>query len=88
MIKKSQLINQIKDILVDVDPSLANRSVAEDILSLVEKHMEPKLRSLTAKEIEEHPLVKQVHGSRKNDVRLYVSELPYERKRSWQPEDE
>jgi len=88
MIKRSELIKQIKNILAELDESYANRSIADDILQVVEKHMEPKLRSLTDKEIEDHPLVKQVHGSRKPEVKLYVSELPYEKKRSWEPEDE
>lgn len=88
MIKRSELVKQINEILTELDESYANRSIGLDILELVEKHMEPKLRSLTAKEIEEHPLVKQVHGSRKPEVILYVSELPYEKKRAWEPEDE
>ena len=88
MIKKSQLIAKMKDILTEVDPSLANRSVAEDILSLVGVYMEPKVRPLTDKEVEEHPLVKQVHKSRKEEVRNYVRNLDYEWKREWCPEDE
>jgi len=60
---------------------------AKDILALVELFMEPKLRPLTEKEIEEHVLVKQVHESRKEEVRNYVRNLDYEMKREFVPED-
>jgi hypothetical protein len=49
--------------------------------------MEPKLRPLTNNEVEDHVLVKQVHQSRKEEVRNYVRNLDYEMKREWIPED-
>jgi hypothetical protein len=60
---------------------------AEDILKLVEMFMEPRLRPLTEKEIDEHVLVKQVHHSKKDEVRDYVRNLDYEMKREFIPED-
>lgn len=62
-------------------------STAESILKMVEIFMEPKLRPLTEKEIDEHVLVKQVHHSKKNEVRDYVRNLDYEMKREFIPED-
>jgi hypothetical protein len=62
-------------------------STAESILKMVEIFMEPKLRPLTEKEIDEHVLVKQVHHSRKDEVRDYVRNLDYEMKREFIPED-
>ena len=54
---------------------------------MVEMFMEPKLRPLANSEVEEHVLVKQVHESRKEEVRNYVRNLDYEMKREWVPED-
>lgn len=60
---------------------------AKEILELIELFMEPKLRPLTEREVNEHVLVKQVHESRKEEVRNYVRNLDYEMKREWVPED-
>jgi hypothetical protein len=62
-------------------------STAESVLKMVEIFMEPRLRPLTEKEIDEHVLVKQVHHSKKDEVRDYVRNLDYEMKREFIPED-
>jgi hypothetical protein len=62
-------------------------STAESLLKMIEIFMEPKLRPLTQNEVEEHVLVKQVHESRKDEVRNYVRNLDYEMKREFVPED-
>ena len=82
--KRSQMLENIENKLSVGKP---RKEQAEDILALVEMFMEPKLRPLTNKEVEEHPLVKQVHESRKDEVRNYVKNLDYEMKREWIPED-
>lgn len=82
--KRSQMLRNIEHKLSVSKPQ---EEQAKDILALVELFMEPKLRPLTEKEIEEHVLVKQVHESRKEEVRNYVRNLDYEMKREFVPED-
>jgi hypothetical protein len=82
--KRSQMLRNIEDKLSINKPQ---KQQAEDILAIVEMFMEPKLRPLTEKEIDEHVLVKQVHHSRKDEVRNYVRNLDYEMKREFVPED-
>lgn len=83
--KRSHMITNIESILNND----SSRSVkAEELLKLVEMFMEPKLRPLTNQEVEDHVLVKQVHHSRKDEVRNYVKNLDYEMKREWIPEGE
>ena len=83
--KRSQMITNIESILNND----SSRSVkAKELLKLVEMFMEPKLRPLTNQEVEDHVLVKQVHHSRKDEVRNYVKNLDYEMKREWIPEGE
>ena len=83
--KRSQLIQNIETKLKIVNPNLSDK--AEDILKMIELFMEPKLRPLTEKEVDEHELVKQVHDSRKDEVRNYVRNLDYEMKREFVPEE-
>lgn len=83
--KRSQMITNIESILNN-DSSRPVK--AEELLKLVEMFMEPKLRPLTNQEVEDHVLVKQVHHSRKDEVRNYVKNLDYEMKREWIPEGE
>jgi hypothetical protein len=82
--KRSQLLKNIENKL-----SISKTQVeqAKEILELIELFMEPKLRPLTNKEVDEHVLVKQVHHSRKDEVREYVKNLDYEMKREFVPED-
>ena len=82
--KRSQMLRNIEEKLLINKPQ---KQQAEDILALVEMFMEPKLRPLTEKEVDEHVLVKQVHHSRKDEVRDYVRNLDYEMKREFVPED-
>jgi hypothetical protein len=82
--KRSQMLKNIEQKL-SISKSVTDQ--ARDILELVELFMEPKLRPLTNKEVEEHVLVKQVHESRKDEVRTYVRNLDYEMKREWIPEE-
>jgi hypothetical protein len=82
--KRSQMLRNIEHKLSVSKPQ---EEQAKDILALVEMFMEPKLRPLTEKEIDEHVLVKQVHDSRKDEVRNYVRNLDYEMKREFVPED-
>jgi hypothetical protein len=79
-IKRSDLIKKLTATL-HVDN-------ATEVLALIEKHMEPRIRPLTDKEVDDHVLVKQVHHSRKDEVRNYVRNLDYEWKREYLPEDE
>jgi hypothetical protein len=83
--KRSQMIKNIEEKIKSC--GLNTSQTAEKILELVEMFMEPKLRPLTNKEVEEHVLVKQVHESRKEEVRTYVRNLDYEMKREFVPED-
>jgi hypothetical protein len=85
MIKRSDLIDVIKDLITDANgfPQYCDSSV---ILETIEKYLEPKKRSPTLAEVEEHPLVKQAHETRKDDIRLYVANLDYEKKRAYLPE--
>jgi hypothetical protein len=83
-VKRSQMLRNIEEKLSINKPQ---KQQAEDILALVEMFMEPKLRPLTEREVDEHVLVKQVHHSRKDEVRDYVRNLDYEMKREFVPED-
>ncbi len=83
--KRSQMIKNIEEKLKTSGPNVSQ--VANQILEMVEMFMEPKLRPLANSEVEEHVLVKQVHESRKEEVRNYVRNLDYEMKREWVPED-
>ena len=87
--KRSQLIKNIESALKKGEPYslVLIEQTAKDILQMVELFMEPKLRPLTEKEIDDHVLVKQVHHSRKDEVRNYVRNLDYEMKREFVPED-
>ena len=84
--KRSQMLKNIKQKLDN--PRVNTSQTSEDILEMVELFMEPKLRPLTEKEVDDHVLVKQVHDSRKDEVRNYVRNLDYEMKREYVPEDE
>jgi hypothetical protein len=79
-IKRSDLIKKLTATL-HVDNAV-------EVLALIEKYMEPRIRPLTDKEVEDHVLVKQVHHSRKDEVRNYVRNLDYEWKREYLPEDD
>lgn len=86
--KRSQMLQNIEQKLAHY--SSVRKSVkdqAEDMLAMIELFMEPKVRPLTEKEVDEHVLVKQVHHSRKDEVRDYVRNLDYEMKREFVPED-
>ena len=89
--KRSQVIKNIENKLIGLgllqEGKASNEIVTVGILEIMELFMEPKLRPLTAKEVEEHVLVAQVHESRKEEVREYVRNLDYEMKREWIPED-
>lgn len=82
--KRSQMLQNIE---AQLSVHKTEEEQAKDILKVVELFMEPNLRPLTNKEIDEHVLVKQVHESRKDEVRDYVRNLDYEMKREWVPED-
>jgi hypothetical protein len=82
--KRSQVLKNIESMLNNDSPKSAK---AEEILKMIELFMEPKLRPLTNKEVNEHVLVTQVHESRKEEVRNYVRNLDYEMKREFVPED-
>ena len=87
--KRSQVLKNIESVLKKGEPhsNVLIEQTAKDILQMVEMFMEPKLRPLTEKEIDEHVLVKQVHHSRRDEVRNYVRNLDYEMKREFIPED-
>jgi hypothetical protein len=82
--KRSQVLRNIENSL---SINKTQEQQAKDILEMIELFMEPKLRPPTEKEVDEHVLVKQVHHSRKEEVRNYVRNLDYEMKREWIPED-
>lgn len=82
--KRSQVLKNIESMLNNDSPKSAK---AEEILKMIELFMEPKLRPLTNQEVEDHILVKQVHHSRKDEVRNYVRNLDYEMKREFVPEE-
>jgi hypothetical protein len=82
--KRSQMLANIE---AKLSVSKPQEQQAKEILELIELFMEPKLRPLTEREVNEHVLVKQVHESRKEEVRNYVRNLDYEMKREWVPED-
>ena len=88
--KRSQMIKNIESVLKKGEPysNVLIEQTAKDILQMVEIFMEPKLRPLSNQEVEDHVLVKQVHESRKDEVRNYVKNLDYEMKREWIPEGE
>lgn len=85
MIKRGKLLEEIEfaSKCYDCTPE----QTAGYILAIVEKYLEPKVRPLTEAEVEDHVLVKQVHHSRKDEVRNYVRGLEYEWKREYLPED-
>lgn len=83
MIRRSQLIAEIKSKLTGYTDS---ESAAIKILADIERYLEPRVRPLTDEEVEDHVLVKQVHDSRKDEVRNYVRNLDYEWKREYLPE--
>lgn len=87
--KRSQLLKNIESALKKSESynNILIEQTAKDILQMVEMFMEPKLRPLTNKEVNEHVLVTQVHESRKEEVRNYVRNLDYEMKREFVPED-
>lgn len=82
--KRSQMLKNIESLL---SGTKTQEQTAKEILTMVEMFMEPKVRPLTEKEVDEHVLVKQVHHSRKDEVRDYVRNLDYEMKREFVPED-
>ena len=82
--KRSQMLKNIESLLSGTKPQ---EQTAKEILTMVEMFMEPKVRPLTEKEVDDHVLVKQVHHSRKDEVRSYVRNLDYEMKREFVPED-
>lgn len=88
MPKRSEVLKSITKIIEKEDSGSDGSNLASNILSLIETVMEPKVRPLTDKEVEEHVLVKQVHHSRKDEVRNYVRNLDYEWKRTWISEEE
>jgi hypothetical protein len=89
--KRSQVLKNIESKLVSLgvleEGRRDNPIVTVNLLELIEMFMEPKLRPLTEKEVDDHILVKQVHDSRKDEVRNYVRNLDYEMKREFIPED-
>lgn len=84
--KRSQMIKNIQTTSKANNVEM-NESTADSILKMIEIFMEPKLRPLTEKEIDEHVLVKQSHHSRKDEIREYIRNLDYEMKREFVPED-
>lgn len=82
--KRSQLIKNIESVLSNDSPTPAK---AVEILKMVELFMEPNLRPLTEKEVENHVLVQQVSRAKKEEVKDYVRNLEYEHKREFVPED-
>ena len=84
--KRSQIIKNIQSTLkangVDIP-----ESSAESVLKMIEIFMEPKVRPLTEKEIDNHILVQQVSRAKRDEVRDYVRNLEYEHKREFVPED-
>ena len=87
--KRSQILKNIESVIKKGEPynNILIEEVAKDILQMVELFMEPRLRPLTSKEVNEHVLVTQVHESRKEEVKNYVRNLDYEMKREFVPED-
>lgn len=84
-VKRSQMLKNIEEKIRSCGPN--NSQTAEKILELVEMFMEPKLRPLTNKEIDDHVLVKQASKELKDEVKDYVRNLEYEHKREFVPED-
>jgi hypothetical protein len=83
--KRSQILKNIETVLKNNNSTFENTAVK--VLEVVELFMEPKLRPLTEREVNEHVLVTQVHESRKEEVRNFVRNLDYEMKREFVPED-
>lgn len=84
--KRTQILKNVQSTL-KANGFEIPESTAESLLRMIEIFMEPKLRPLTEKEIDDHVLVKQVHHSKKDEVRNYVRNLDYEMKREFIPED-
>lgn len=80
-IKRSELLVKMQDLI-------GQEGSAKEVLDFLEKYMEPRIRPLTDKEVEEHVLVKQVHHSKRDEVRVYVKNLDYEWKREYIPEED
>ena len=80
-IKRSILLDKMQDLI-------GQEGNAKEVLAFLEKYMEPRIRPLTDKEVDDHILVKQVHHSRKDEVRNYVRNLDYEWKREYLPEED
>ena len=87
MIKRSKLLKKISELIESYEDNIGTEAAAEAILGALETVMDPKVRPLTEAEVEDHVLVKQVHHSRKDEVRNYVRSLEYEWKREYLPED-
>ena len=87
MIKRSKLLKKISELIRSYEDNIGTEAAAEAILGALETVMDPKVRPLTEAEVEDHVLVKQVHHSRKDEVRNYVRSLEYEWKREYLPED-
>jgi polysaccharide pyruvyl transferase WcaK-like protein len=87
MIKRSTVLEKISEIIKSYEDNIGTEAAAEAILRALETVMDPKVRPLTEAEVEDHILVKQVHESRKPEVRNYVRNLDYEWKREYLPED-
>lgn len=87
--KRSQILKNIESVIKKGEPygNVLHEQTAKNILEMIELFMEPKVRPLTEREVNEHILVTQVHESRKEEVRNYVRNLDYEMKREFIPED-
>jgi hypothetical protein len=84
--KKSQMIKNIKSTL-EANGVEVNDQAAENVLKMVEIFMEPKLRPLSSKEVDDHILVKQAPKDMRDEIKDYVRSLDYEHKREFVPED-
>lgn len=84
MIKRSEFTKKLEEIIHENSEFWDYK--IEDVMKFIETYMQPNLRPLTEEEVEQHPLVKQVHESKREDVRNYVRNLDYEWKREWLPE--
>jgi hypothetical protein len=85
--KRSVVASKVAELIKSYEDNIGTEAAADAILSLLEQVMTPNVRPLTDNEVEEHVLVKQVHESRKDEVRNYVRNLEYEWKHEWTPED-
>jgi len=84
--KRSQILLNIQSTL-KANGFEITESSAESVLKMIEIFMEPKVRPLTEKEIDNHILVQQVSRAKRDEVRDYVRNLEYEHKREFVPED-